>query len=117
MPAPTPFDAAVRWQPRAAIIELHGEINAAAEERLSSAFAEAEATAPELILLNFADVRYMNSTGIALIVGLLARARAAQRRITACGLSPHYQEIFTITRLADFMPLFSDETAALAGAA
>ncbi len=117
MPAPTPFEAAVRKQPRAAIIDLHGEINAGAEERLGKAYAEAEAVDPELILLNFADVSYINSTGIALIVGLLARARAARRRITACGLSPHYQEIFTITRLADFMPVFSDEAAALAGTA
>jgi anti-sigma B factor antagonist len=55
----------------------------------------------------------MNSTGIALVVGLLARARKSKRRIVACGLSPHYREIFEITRLADFMPVFRDETSAL----
>jgi anti-anti-sigma factor len=117
MPAPTPFAAAVRRQPRAAIIALPGEITAAAAARRGDAYAEAEAADPELILLNFADVSYMNSTGIALIVGLLARARAARLPIAACGLSPHYQELFTITRLTDFMPVFSDETAALADAA
>jgi anti-anti-sigma factor len=58
-------------------------------------------------------VDYINSTGIALVVGLLARARKSHHPIAACGLSPHYREIFEITRLVDYMPVFSDEVAAL----
>ena len=57
----------------------------------------------------------MNSTGIALIVGLLAQARKSHRRLVVCGLSEHYQEIFRITRLSDFMQIYSDEISALAG--
>ena len=38
-------------------------------------------------------------------LGLLARARAAHRPIAAAGLSDHYREIFTITRLSDFMEI------------
>jgi anti-sigma B factor antagonist len=113
MPTTQPFDASVRRQPRAAIVELRGEVNASAEATLSAAYAQAEQDDPEVILLNFAQVDYMNSTGIALVVGLLARARKGKRRIVACGLSPHYREIFEITRLADYMPVFGDETSAL----
>ncbi|HMP43239.1 MAG TPA: STAS domain-containing protein [Roseiflexaceae bacterium] len=113
MPAPLAFDVSVRQQPRAAIIELRGEINAAAESRLNAAYTRADQTDPELILLNFAQVDYMNSTGIALIVGLLARARKSKRRLVACGLTNHYREIFEITRLADYMPVFNDESTAL----
>jgi anti-anti-sigma factor len=109
-----PFRVNVRNQPRSAIIELHGEINASAEASLNSAYSQAEQDNPEIVLLNFADVTYMNSTGIALIVGLLARARAARRRMVACGLSEHYREIFEITRLVDYMPVFGDEPSALA---
>lgn len=103
----------VRHQPASAIIDLHGEINAFAESSLNAAYADAEARKPDVILLNFSDVEYMNSTGIALIVSLLARARAARRRLIACGLSEHYVEIFNITRLADFMTVYPDEAAAL----
>lgn len=108
------FEAAVRRRPGVAVVDLHGDINLAAEEVLNAAYIEAEAQAPDAIVLNFAGVEYMNSTGIALIVGLLARCRSAQRRLLACGLSDHYREIFAITRLADYMAVFSDETAALA---
>jgi anti-anti-sigma factor len=113
MPTTQPFDVHVRRQPRAAIIELHGEINAAAEARLNEAYGQAEQDTPELILLNFERVGYINSTGIALMVGLLARAHKHKRRLVACGLSPHYREIFEITRLVDYMPVFSDEATAL----
>ncbi len=109
------FDAQVRReQPRAMVLDLHGEIDSFAEESLNRAFAEAESARPETILLNFSDVDYINSTGIALIVGLLARARKLHIPLRACGLSAHYQEIFTITRLSDFMGVFGDEASALA---
>ena len=112
MPA-RPLEVNVRELPSAAIIDLHGEINAFAEEALDAAYVQAEARNPDVILLNFSDVDYINSTGIALIVGLLARARKARRRLLACGLSEHYQEIFQITRLADFMEVFANEASAL----
>jgi len=84
------LEAQVRHQPRVAIIDLHGEINAFAEDVLNKAYAEAESRRAEVILLNFSDVDYINSTGIALIVSLLARARKSKRRLLACGLSDHY---------------------------
>ena len=60
------------------------------------------------VVLDFAAVDYINSTGIALIVSVLARARAERRKVVACGLSAHYREIFDITRLSDFIELFPD---------
>ena len=110
------FDAKVRRQPGLAILDLEGEINALAEAALAAAYDEAEREQPQAVLLNFKDVAYINSTGIALIVSLLGRARAGGRRLLACGLSDHYVEIFNITRLADFMSVFPDESSALAGA-
>jgi anti-anti-sigma factor len=110
------LEARVRHERGAAVIELRGEIHAGAEDALNAAYAEAESRDPEAILLNFSAVGYINSTGIALIVGLLARARKSDRRLMACGLSEHYVEIFQITRLADYMGLFADEASALAEA-
>jgi anti-sigma B factor antagonist len=115
--APRTLEAKVRHrQPRVAVIDLRGEINAFAEDVLNAAYAQAEQDHPEVILLNFAGVDYINSTGIALIVSLLARARKSHIRLLSCGLSEHYVEIFSITRLADFMSVFPDEATALASA-
>lgn len=109
-----PFEAQVRHQqPRAAIITLRGEINSTSEAALNAAYVAATSKGSTTILLNFTDVDYINSTGIALIVGLLGQARAAHLNLIACGLSEHYIEIFRITRLADFMTVFPDEASAL----
>lgn len=114
MPART-LEARVRHQPGVAVLDLRGEINAFGEAALNGAYLEAERQGTDPILLNFTDVDYINSTGIALIVGLLARARKAHRRLLACGLSDHFIEIFQVTRLVDFMSVFPDEASALTG--
>jgi anti-anti-sigma factor len=110
------LEATVRQEPGVAVIDLMGEINGFVEEALNAAYAEAESNDPEAILLNFEKVDYINSTGIALIVGLLSKARVSQRRLVAYGLSDHYVEIFEITRLSDFMSVFPDEESAIAEA-
>ena len=103
------LEATVRQEPGVAVIDLTGEINGFAQDALDAAYSEAESNDPEAILLNFEGVDYINSSGIALIVSLLARARASKRRLLACNLSEHYVEIFNITRLSDFMSVFPDE--------
>ena len=63
------------------------------------------------VLLDFTSVDYINSTGIAVIVGVLAMARSVDREIGAVGLTDHYKEVFEITRLSDFMNIYEDTKA------
>ena len=107
------LEAEVRQERGRAILDLRGEINGFAQEALDAAYSEAESNDPETILLNFEEVDYINSTGIALIVGLLAKARVSKRRLVAYGLSDHYVEIFEITRLSDYIGVFPDEESAM----
>ena len=111
---PQSFSAQVRTENQRVVIDLRGEINAQADQALNLAYAEASNQTPEVIVLNFSSVDYINSTGIALIVGLLAEVRKAHRRLVVYGLSDHYVQIFQITRLSDFMDIYQDESSALA---
>jgi anti-anti-sigma factor len=99
----------VRDRGGAAILELRGEIDRSADERLAEAYGRATAGGARSVVMNFEQIDYINSTGIALIVGLLAQARAQGVQMSACGLSDHYREIFEITRLADFMTIAGSE--------
>lgn len=110
----TPFQVNVARRGSDTVLELRGDINRDAQAGLEEAYAAA-ATSPGRLLLDFAETDYINSTGIALIVGVLARARAAGREVGAYGLSPHYREIFAITRLSDFMTVYDDPAAAMVG--
>lgn len=105
--------ASVRRRNGLAVIDLRGEIDAQAEQALNDAYSQARATGAEAVLLNFTDVNYIDSTGIALIVGLLMQARKVKLKLITCGLNEHYREIFAVTRLSDFMAIYADENAAL----
>ena len=101
--------AAVHEVGGAAVIELTGEIDGGAAGTLNAAYEQAvSGGAAGTLVLDFAAVDYINSTGIALIVSVLARARAERRSVVASGLSAHYREIFDITRLSDFIEVFTD---------
>ena len=106
---------AVRQRDGVAVIDVVGDVNAGAEDSLETAWAQATVDRPDAVALNFTGTGYINSTGIALIVGLLAKARARGLPIRAFGLSPHYREIFEITRLADFLAISPDEDTAVHG--
>ena len=106
--------ASVRHRQGTAVIDLPSQIDSTAEQTLADAYTEATRDGRGPVLLNFTGVDYLSSTGIALIVGLLARARKDGRSISSCGLSDHFREIFEITRLADFMKMYPDESAAVA---
>jgi anti-anti-sigma factor len=106
----------VRSREGVAVIDLAGDIDRHAEATLETAWNDAMAISPTAVVLNFRGTGYINSTGIALIVGLLAKARARAIPMRAFGLTPHYQEIFEITRLADFLAINPDEDSAVDGA-
>jgi anti-anti-sigma factor len=116
MPA-IPFSAEVSGGPELATLELHGDVNAAADDGLGAAWEAAMALGAGVVLLDFSDAAYINSTGIALIVQLLADAGRNGREVRACGLSPHYVEIFQITRLSDYIRIFDDAASATTAAA
>ena len=105
----------VRRLPGIVVLVIRGEIDSSASQPLQSAYAGT--LGPDMaprVVLDFTAVDYMNSTGIALIVGILAQARAEHRTVAASGLSEHYRQIFEITRLSDFIQMFADVDDAIA---
>jgi len=97
----------------AAILRLSGDVNRFAADHLGAGFREACATGASRIGLDFTAVDYLNSTGVALIVGILRDAQHVGLTMLAWGLSEHFRELFEITRIVDYMPTFNDQTAAL----
>ncbi len=95
-------------------IDIQGEVNALSENLLMDAYAKASGKGVTVIILNFAGLEYMNSSGIGLLVTILIRAQRQQQRLMACGLSDHYRQIFELTRLNEAILLYPTEAEALA---
>ena len=98
-----------------AIVDIKGDVTAACEPVLMSAYEEAGASTSKLVL-NFGGLDYMNSGGIGMLVTLLVRANRQRQELAAFGLSDHYREIFELTRLDEAITIYDSEESALDGA-
>jgi anti-sigma B factor antagonist len=98
------------------VIDIHGEVTAAAENALMDAYTQSGSQV-RAVVLNFGDLQYMNSSGIGLLVTLLIRINRHKQRLLAFGLSDHYRQIFDLTRLDEAIGIHSTESDALAAAA
>jgi anti-sigma B factor antagonist len=86
-------------------LAMQGDVDIAADQTLADAYVATAAAGAHRVVLDFTRVDYINSTGIALIVRLLAEARRDHRDVIAEGLTDHYREIFRITRLSDYLTI------------
>jgi anti-anti-sigma factor len=116
MPA-QPFSAETVVVDGQATITIHGDLSGAADAQLTGAYDEARAAGMTSLTLDFSQAAYINSTGIAVLVRILAAGRRDGIEVRARGLSPHYIEIFEITRISDFMRIERDEPATAGGIA
>ena len=98
------------------IIDLAGELTSAAEGAMMSAYEKASGSQARVLILNFSQLTYKNSSGAKLLVGLLVRANAARQRMLATGLTEGYRNIFRVTRIDQGIPVYEAEADALRAA-
>ena len=97
------------------VVDIKGEVTAACEPMLMSAYEAASDGRTNRLVLNFAGLEYMNSGGIGMLVTLLVRANRQRQQLAAYGLSDHYREIFELTRLDEAITIYDNEESALDG--
>jgi len=99
----------LRLEDKLALIDLNGDVTAFAEKRITSAYERAAAQKLKAVILNFSNVGYINSAGMAIIISLLTKAQGGNERLCAFGLSPHFQKIFDLVGLLKYVPHFANE--------
>ncbi len=95
------------------ILHLVGEITADAEEQLIGSYAQLNPTDSQRVILDFADTRYINSSGIAILIQLINRAQDDGRTIEFATLSDHLRKIMDVVGLTEFVHIFRDLNEAL----
>lgn len=102
--------------PVTCVFDIQGDVAMTAEQTLLAAYTQATVAGARLIVLNFAQMAYMNSGGISLLITLLVQARARQQRLFAVGLSDFYRSLFQITKLDEVICVYEREDEALLAA-
>lgn len=98
------------------VISVDGDVTPACEDELMGAFERASADAARAVILDFTDLDYMNSGGIGLLVTLLVRAQRSKQKLLAYGLTDHYRQILSLTRLDEAISIHDSEADAVAAA-
>ena len=99
----------LRLEDHVALMDLKGDVTALAEKKILAAYERAVAQRAKLVILNFSEVQYLNSSGMAIMITLLNQAQAQGRALRAFGLTPHYQKIFEMVGLLKYIPHFAGE--------
>jgi len=98
-----------------AIIDLVGDVTTFAEEKINSAYREVTNKGSRFVLLNFRQNDYINSAGIAILIGIVTEVNRNSQKLAVSGLSQHFQKIFRMVGLAQYADIYQNEDEALAG--
>ncbi len=102
----------IREHDKTAIIDLIGDVTTFAEEPIVRAYNSQKDA--QNILLNFRENDYINSAGIAIIIGIVTEIKKNNQQLLISGLSQHFQKIFHMVGLTQYAKIFPTEQEALA---
>ena len=113
------IQVSVREEGNATVIDLIGDVTTFAEEAINQAYQEVSDDGAVNIIFNFRENDYINSAGIAILIGVVTEARKRDQKLLMTGLSAHFQKIFKmvgLTQYADLHPSLDEAVASLNGA-
>jgi anti-anti-sigma factor len=103
----------IRQREGVALIDLMGDVTTFAEEKINQAYREVTAQGARCVLLNFRQNDYINSAGIAILIGIVTEVNRNNQKLAFSGLSQHFQKIFRMVGLAQYADIYQDEEEAI----
>jgi len=94
---------------------LKGRLDLASSSELKEKVKEYLKQGRTNIILNLAQVDFINSSGLGTLVSTLKEVRTARGKIVLCCLAPYVKEIFEITQLTHIFDIYVDEGRAQEG--
>jgi anti-anti-sigma factor len=103
----------VRKRDGAAILDMKGEVTSFADEELSSLVKAAVEEGLQYIVFNFSDVSYINSSGIAVLIGIVTSFTNKGIAFNVYGLTSHFKKIFRMIGLTQYVNVMATEDEAV----
>src|SRR5262245_52929321 len=98
----------------AVVLDIIGDVTTTAEATILGAYEQEAQAGICKFVLNFSQVEYVNSSGIAIVIHLLTRMRRQDQRLSIYGLSRHFQKMFHIVGVDRYSKMCETEAEALA---
>ncbi|HEX5757616.1 MAG TPA: STAS domain-containing protein [Thermoanaerobaculia bacterium] len=97
-----------------AVIYTQGYINNQAGEEVARVAYTLIDEGYKTLLINLGGTTIVNSIGISILIVIIEKMIEIDGRLAFCSLTPTIEKTFHIMGLAQYAPIYSDETAALA---
>ncbi len=104
----------IRWDGTTAFVEVAGDVDLSVSAAFQQSLLQVLDKKPQRVVINLQAVPYMDSSGVASLVKLLARVRKSEAILRLVGLSERVRSVFEITRLDSVFEIFATEAEAIA---
>ena len=94
------------------VVELGGEIDVYTSPKVKDAITELIAQGHYNLVINLEKVRYIDSTGLGVLIGGLKRVREHGGTVNLVCTNPQIKKIFDITGLVKIFGIYDDEAGA-----
>ena len=95
------------------IIRIKGDVTSITGEVIEDAYQKLSPEGAQKILLCFDRECYINSGGIAVLIGMTSESRKKGQKIGITGISDHFRKIFDMVGLTRYTQVFPSEDAAI----
>jgi anti-sigma B factor antagonist len=100
--------------PGPSVVELNGEIDVYTSPKVKETISDLIDKGHYSLVINLENVRYIDSTGLGVLIGGLKRVREHSGSVNLVCTNPQIKKIFDITGLSKIFGIFDDEKAACA---
>lgn len=97
------------------ILELNGRLDSNTSKLLEDKVMEVLGQGKRKLLMDFADVDYINSTGLRVLLLALQQLKKNQGKLVLCSIKDYMKEVFEISGYTEIFPIFSDQSEGLKG--
>ena len=98
---------------KAHVVEVQGEIDVYTSPRVKEMINELIEQGRFHLIIDLEGVRYIDSTGLGVLIGALKKVREHEGRILLVCTNPQIKKIFNITGLVKIFEIYKDEEEAL----
>jgi anti-anti-sigma factor len=95
------------------VLSMYGDVTPFSEKAVMEAYEKNTSVSTLKILLDFSKAKYINSGGIAIIISLVSEARKKNQKVGVCSLTSHFEKIFDMIGLTDYVEMYKTEDEAL----
>jgi anti-sigma B factor antagonist len=111
------MDINVRHIENVIVVQLAGSLNISNAHHIRQTLIDATSGESAQVVVNLRDLSFIDSSGLAVLVQGLKRAREHQGNLSLCSLQSPVRLIFEMTRLDKVFEIFVSEEAAVLAAA